>query len=116
MAEAGPKKVTIFDVAEQAGVSIKTVSRVVNDESNVRDATREKVLNAIRKLRYKPNSGAIFIAGPLAPLVFAMNADCADYGEWRSGRRTTGLMYSDSSRSAALPHWFALFREGLGAF
>ena len=35
-----------------------------------------------------------FIAGPLAPLVFAMNADCADYGEWRSGRRTTALIYS----------------------
>ena len=34
------------------------------------------------------------IAGPLAPLVFAMNADCADYGEWKSGRRTTGLIYS----------------------
>ncbi len=34
------------------------------------------------------------IAGPLAPLVFAMNADCADYGEWRSGRRSTGLIYS----------------------
>lgn len=33
-------KITIFDVAEQAGVSIKTVSRVVNNEPNVCENTR----------------------------------------------------------------------------
>ena len=43
-----------------------------------------------------------FIAGPLAPLVFAMNADCADYGEWKSGRRTTGLIYSGGGFAAKL--------------
>ncbi len=69
MAEAGPKKATIFDVAEQAGVSIKTVSRVVNDESNVRDATREKVLSAIRELRYKPNAAARELSGKRSRLV-----------------------------------------------
>jgi len=53
-----PKKVTIFEVAKQAGVSIKTVSRVVNNESNVRDTTRAKVRSAIRKLNYKPNAAA----------------------------------------------------------
>ena len=37
------KAPTIFDVAKQAGVSIKTVSRVVNAEINVRASTREKV-------------------------------------------------------------------------
>ena len=58
-----PSKATIFDVAEQAGVSIKTVSRVVNNESNVRDATREKVLSAIRRLQYKPNSAARELSG-----------------------------------------------------
>ena len=42
------------------------------------------------------------IAGPLAPLVFAMNADCADYGEWRSHRRTTGLIYSGGGFAAKL--------------
>jgi GPH family glycoside/pentoside/hexuronide:cation symporter len=35
-----------------------------------------------------------FIAGPGPALVFAMYADCADYGEYRTGRRTTGLIYS----------------------
>lgn len=43
-----------------------------------------------------------FIAAPLAPLVFAMNADCADYGEWRSHRRTTGLIYSGGGFAAKL--------------
>jgi len=52
------KKVTIFDVAERAGVSIKTVSRVVNNEANVRHRTREKVLAVVRELRYKPNAAA----------------------------------------------------------
>ena len=42
------------------------------------------------------------VAGPLAPLVFAMNADCADYGEWRSGRRTTGLIYSGGGFAAKM--------------
>lgn len=35
-----------------------------------------------------------FIAGPTPALVWAMYADCADYGEWKSGRRTTGLVFS----------------------
>jgi LacI family transcriptional regulator len=51
-------KVTIFDVAERASVSIKTVSRVVNREPNVRDETREKVLRAIADLDYRPNAAA----------------------------------------------------------
>jgi LacI family transcriptional regulator len=51
-------KVTIDDVAELAGVSIKTVSRVVNREPNVREATRAKVDAAIAKLNYQPNKAA----------------------------------------------------------
>ena len=46
------KKPTITDVAKKAGVSIKTVSRVVNKEANVSDGTREKVQTAIDLLNY----------------------------------------------------------------
>ncbi len=53
-----PDQVTIFDVAERAGVSIKTVSRVINNEPNVREGTRSKVLTAIDALNYRPNSAA----------------------------------------------------------
>ena len=40
------------------------------------------------------NCIALFIGGPAPALVFAMYADCADYGEHKTGRRTTGLIYS----------------------
>lgn len=49
---------TIFDVAKLAGVSIKTVSRVMNREQNVRHDTREAVLQAVEKLSYRPHRGA----------------------------------------------------------
>jgi len=38
-----------------------------------------------------------FAAGPTAPIVFAMYTDCADYSEWRKGRRATGLVMSAST-------------------
>jgi DNA-binding LacI/PurR family transcriptional regulator len=47
--------VTIKDVAKLAGVSISTVSLVINNQAGVRDETREKVLEAIDKLNYRPN-------------------------------------------------------------
>lgn len=49
---------TIDDVAKTAGVSIKTVSRVVNNEPNVRESTRERVQRAIDKLNYRPDKSA----------------------------------------------------------
>lgn len=52
------QKSTIKDVAALASVSIKTVSRVVNDEEKVGEKTREKVLDAIKKLNYQPNLAA----------------------------------------------------------
>jgi LacI family transcriptional regulator len=49
---------TIFDVAERAGVSIGTVSRVINNRDRVRPETRERVLQAIRELDYHTNAFA----------------------------------------------------------
>ena len=49
---------TLHDVARHAGFSIKTVSRVVNGEINVREATRVRVQKAIDELRYRPNEHA----------------------------------------------------------
>jgi len=46
---------TIHDVARVAGVGIGTVSRVINNHPGVRPATREKVLEAVAQLNYKPN-------------------------------------------------------------
>ncbi|TLU61632.1 LacI family DNA-binding transcriptional regulator [Thalassotalea litorea] len=55
--------VTINDVARHAGVSIKTVSRVINKESSVRAATKEKVEAAVKELHYQPNAAARNLAG-----------------------------------------------------
>lgn len=49
---------TIFDVAKRAGVSIGTVSRVVNNRDRVHPDTRERVLKAIRELDYQANAFA----------------------------------------------------------
>ncbi len=49
---------TIIDIANEAGVSFKTVSRVLNGEAGVRDRTREKVLSVASQLNYQPNSSA----------------------------------------------------------
>ncbi|SFD68503.1 LacI family DNA-binding transcriptional regulator [Pseudoalteromonas denitrificans] len=48
-------KATINSVAKYAGVSKKTVSRVLNEEPNVSSATREKVQQAFKDLDYRPN-------------------------------------------------------------
>ena len=62
-------KATIFDVARRAGVSIKTVSRVVNNEPNVRQRTRDKVLRSVRELRYLPNAAARELGGKRSRVV-----------------------------------------------
>jgi len=49
---------SMADVAREAGVSGQTVSRVANGKTNVDDATRERVLAAMRQVGYRPNSAA----------------------------------------------------------
>ncbi|MFC3927665.1 catabolite control protein A [Streptococcus caprae] len=50
--------ITIYDVAREAGVSMATVSRVVNGNKNVKENTRQKVLEVIDRLDYRPNAVA----------------------------------------------------------
>lgn len=52
------KRVTIKDVAAQAGVSHQTVSRVINNQASVTDKTRHKVQQAIEALSFRPNLAA----------------------------------------------------------
>lgn len=49
------KAATLHDVARRVGVAPRTVSRVVNDEGGYSEATRQRVLEAIEELRYRPN-------------------------------------------------------------
>lgn len=48
--------VTIADVAREAGVSMQTVSRVINEKGEVSAETRQRILEAIERLGYRPNS------------------------------------------------------------
>jgi LacI family transcriptional regulator len=62
-------KITIHDVARQSGVSIKTVSRVLNREPNVKADTRDRVQAAVAALKYRPNISARSLAGSKAYLI-----------------------------------------------
>jgi LacI family transcriptional regulator len=78
--------VTIYDVAARAGVSIKTVSRVMNNEPNVRPAMRDRVLEAAEALDYSPNLSARSLAGSRS-FVIAVFVDAAlTIDHWRSER------------------------------
>lgn len=55
-------KVSIFDVAKKAGLSVVTVSRVLNHSTSVRQKNREKVLQAMKELDYHPNASARSLA------------------------------------------------------
>ena len=74
-----PSRPTIFDVAKIAGVSIKTVSRVVNHEPNVRESTRERVENAIAELKYRPDQSARNLASHRSHLIGLVYDDPAAY-------------------------------------
>jgi len=63
-------KATIKDVAKLAGVSFKTVSRVINEEPNVGQLMQDKVWAAIRELDYQPNLSARLLRGTASSIGF----------------------------------------------
>jgi LacI family transcriptional regulator len=63
---------TIYEVSALAGVSLATVSRVINNSSRVSDKTRQKVLSAMGKLDYRPNSIAQSLASSRSNCVGVM--------------------------------------------
>ena len=71
---------TIRDVAAQARVSIKTVSRVINNVKTVQPHTRERVMRVIRKLDYHPNPSARGLGGSRSYLIGLLyDNSCAYY-------------------------------------
>lgn len=74
------ERVTIEDVAALARVSIKTVSRVINDEPNVSPATRDKVSKAIARLKFTPSRAAKSLASRKAFTIGLLyDNPCAHY-------------------------------------
>ena len=66
MADTPP---TIYDVARMAGVSIASVSRVLNGRRNPREETRERVLQAVAELGFVPDGAARALSGRLKEVV-----------------------------------------------
>ena len=56
------ERVTIYEVAKASGVSLATVSRVINNSDSVKEDTKKKVLGVIKRLGYKPSGLAQALA------------------------------------------------------
>jgi LacI family transcriptional regulator len=80
--------VTIRHVAAEAGVSLQTVSRVINKEPNVRQPVIERVQEAITKLGYVPSIAARRMAGSRSYLILALNDRDRTIADWRERQGT----------------------------
>src|SRR2546426_10920077 len=60
---------TIYDVARRAGVSIASVSRVLNGQGSPRAETRERVMRAVRELSFVPDGAARALSNGLKEVV-----------------------------------------------
>ena len=76
--------VTIRHVAADAGVSLQTVSRVINNEPNVGAETRARVLTAIERLGYVPSIAAQRLGGRRSYLILALNDRDRTIAEWQA--------------------------------
>lgn len=87
--------VTIYDVAREAGVSMATVSRVVNNNPNVKPQTRKKVFEAIERLGYRPNAVARGLASKKTTTVGVVIPDIANaiFAEVARGIEDIANMY-----------------------
>lgn len=89
------QEVTIYDVAREAKVSMATVSRVVNGNSNVRKETRDRVLEVIKRLHYQPNAVAQGLASKRTTTVGLIVPDLTNlyFAELSKGIDDIALLY-----------------------
>ena len=80
--------VTIREVAEDAGVSLQTVSRVINDEPNVRQQMRDRVQSSIDRLGYVPSLAAQRMSGSRSYIILALNDRERTLSDWRERQGT----------------------------
>ncbi|CAM3855946.1 catabolite control protein A [Alkalicoccus chagannorensis] len=87
--------ITIYDVAREAGVSMATVSRVVNGNPNVKPTTRKKVMEAIDRLGYRPNAVARGLASKRTTTVGVIIPDISSifFSELARGIEDIATMY-----------------------
>ena len=91
------REATLDDVARRVGVSPRTVSRVVNNEVGISEATRQRVLAAVGELHYRPNMMARalmtkrsrtvgLVGGEMTDPFFPAVAEAVEHRAWESGR------------------------------
>ena len=107
MAQVAPDRLTMRQIAELAGVSIATVSRVLNGRGDVSDETRDLVSRVIRENGYTANrsarglsAGRTGLVGVLVPLVYPAYFS-GILGRRRRGARPSATCRSCSRRPAA---------------
>ena len=74
------RSAVMADVAKLAGVSHQTVSRVINDSTHVRPETRDRVLAAMRRLDYRPNTAARALVTGRSRTLGVVSFDTTLYG------------------------------------
>ena len=79
-ASRGRGRVGVREVAQLAGVSTQTVSRVLNDHPNVREQTRLRVRAAIAELGYRPNRAARALVTGRSQLIGVVAQNSTLYG------------------------------------
>lgn len=89
------RPVTIKDVAKQAGVSISTVSRVINNSKPVTDEVKQRVLEVIKKTGYIPNPLARSLVTKKSQLIGVIVPEVSDYivNEMLNGIEEVAKMY-----------------------
>ena len=111
------KTVTIKDVAAHAGVSAKTVSRVMNGEQHVRAPVRDVVLRAVDELGYRPNAFARSLSSARSYLIGLFFDDPAS---GYASEMQRGALTACRARSYHLlvepldlgaPHWLATLED-----
>ncbi len=80
--------VTIKHVAAEAGVSLQTVSRVINNEASVRPEMKDRVQCAIDKLGYVPSIAAQRMSGSRSYIILALNDRDRTIADWRARQGT----------------------------
>ena len=97
------KRVTIKDVAARAGVSRQTVSRVLNDEGVVAEATRARVLSTINELGYRPSAVARSLVSQRTYTLGLLTADFSDH---------THARIIEGAEAEAREHGYLIFVSG----
>lgn len=118
---------SMMDVAQRAGVSHQTVSRVINDSGKVAEETRDKVLRAIAELGYRRNSVARALVTRKSGIIGILTGTSSHWGPSTRlltvelAAREAGFLtlvaplqdFSKDSLDGALDHFLGLAVEGI---